>query len=133
MTDTVEPTVESRQAWPAWPPLLVLLAGAGVLALVLLDVPGTIRATAVLGYLAVIPGLAWVRLIRLTDGVTQFVIGGALSLALGVLVAQAMVELRRWSPLLGLSVLVAVASLAALLELLRDGLAARRGSRGAEK
>jgi hypothetical protein len=155
MTDTVEPTVEERQAAPGrrpptgtlprgsaapphpdgsrkptvWPPLLVLLAGVGVLALVLLDGPDAVRAVAVLAYLAVIPGLALVRLIRLPDRVTEFVIAVAVSLALGILVAQAMVQLRRWSPLLGLCVLVTVASLAALLELLRYGRAARRGSR----
>jgi hypothetical protein len=154
MTDTVEPTVEKRQSAAghrpptgtlrrrpanppepggsqppaAWPPLLVLLAGVVVLALVLLDGPGGVRAVAVLTYLAVLPGYAVARLIRLPGGVARFVIGVALSLALGILVAQAMVELRRWSPLLGLSTLVAVASLAALLELLRIGRTARRGS-----
>jgi hypothetical protein len=155
MTDTAEPTVETGKAAPrhrpppgtrprgpaappgphgsrpptVWPPLLVLLAGVGVLALVLLDGPGTVRAVAGLGYLAAIPGLAWVRLIRLPDGLTQFVAGVALSLALGILVAQAMVQLHRWSPLFGLCALVTVASLGALLELVRNGRAARRGSR----
>jgi hypothetical protein len=153
MTDTVKPSVQSKEASagrpstgtpprrlakppgpdgsrppPVWPPLLVLLAGVGVLALALLDGPGTVRAVAVLGYLAVVPGLAWVRLIRLPDGLAQFVIGVALSLALGTLVAQAMVQLKRWSPLLGLCALVTVASLAALLELLRNGRARRRAA-----
>jgi hypothetical protein len=66
--------------------------------------------------------------IRLPDGVTRFVIGVALSLALGILVAQAMVQLGRWSPLLGLCTLVTIASLAALLELLRNGRTTRHGS-----
>lgn len=129
MTDTAEPTVEPAAERPPalWPPRLVLLAGVAVLALALLDVPGTVRAVAVLTYLAVVPGLAWVRLIRPPDGVAQFVIGVALSLALGILVAEAMLQLRRWSPLLGLGTLVAVASLAALLELLRTKRMARRG------
>jgi hypothetical protein len=107
----------------------MLLAGGGVLGLVLLDGPGTVRAVAVLAYLSVIPGLAWVRLTSVPDGVTQFIIGVALSLSLGILVAQAMVQLRRWSPLAGLCALVTVASLAALLELLRNGRATRRRSR----
>jgi hypothetical protein len=109
----------------AWPPLVLLLSGTGVLALVLLDGPAIVRAVGVLGYIAVAPGLACVRLIRLPDRLTQFVIGVALSLALGILVAQAMVHLRRWSPLLGLCALVAIASLAALIELVRDRLAVR--------
>ncbi|GAA2344952.1 hypothetical protein GCM10010170_030840 [Dactylosporangium salmoneum] len=110
-----------------WPPLLTLLAGAGVLALVLLSGPATVRAVAVLTYLAIVPGLACVRLIRLPDRLTRFILGVALSLALGVLVAQAMVELRRWSPTLGLCALVAIASLAALTELVRNWRTARHG------
>lgn len=110
----------------AWPPLVLLLSGAGVLTVVLLDVPAVVRAVGVLAYIAVAPGLAWVRLIRLPDRLTQFVIGVALSFALGILVAQAMVYLQRWSPLLGLCALVAIASLAALIELVRDRLAVRR-------
>ncbi|MFG2045177.1 hypothetical protein [Dactylosporangium sp. NPDC048998] len=110
-----------------WPPLLTLLAGAGVLALVLLSGPATVRAVAVLAYLAIVPGLACVRLIRLPDRLTQFVLGVALSLALGTVVAQAMVQLRRWSPTLGLCALVTVASVAALTELVRNWRTARRG------
>lgn len=155
MTDTIGPTVEDKEAKPGrrpptgtlprgpatlpgpdghrpptiWPPLLVLVAGAGVLAFVLLSGPGTMRAIAVLTYLAVIPGLAWVRLILLPDGLTQLIIGVALSLALGILVAQAMVQLRQWSPPLGLCALVTLASLGALLELARNMRAARRDPR----
>ncbi|MGI5240381.1 hypothetical protein [Dactylosporangium sp. CA-139066] len=110
-----------------WPPVLILLAGAGVFGLVLLSGPGTVRAVAVLSYLVTVPGLACVRLIRLPDRLTQFVLGVTLSLALGTLVAQAMVALRRWSPLLGLCTLVTVASVAALIELVRTRRTARRG------
>nr|BFE58269.1 hypothetical protein GCM10020063_027950 [Dactylosporangium thailandense] len=125
----------ATRRWPdgsrppnVWPPLLTLLAGAGVLALVLLSGPATVRAVAVLAYLTVVPGLACVRLIRLPGRLTQFVLGVALSLALGTLVAQAMVQLRRWSPLLGLCALVTVGSVAALTELIRNRRATRRGS-----
>ena len=105
-----------------WPALATLLAGAGVVNLVLWDVPGILRAVVVLGYLAVAPGLACARLIRIPDGLSRFVVGVALSLALGVLVAQGMIQLHRWSPLLGLAALTAIASLAALIELGRYAL-----------
>ncbi|MGW5671792.1 hypothetical protein [Micromonospora sp. NPDC003776] len=105
-----------------WPALATLIAGAGVVNLVLWEVPGVLRAVAVLGYLAVAPGLACVRLIRIPDGLSRFVVGVALSLALGVLVAQGMIHLHRWSPLLGLAVLTGIASLAALIELGRNAL-----------
>lgn len=116
-----------RRAPNIWPPIVILLAGTAVLTLIVLDGPAIVRAAAVLTYLAVVPGLAWVRVIRPPDGLTQFVVGVALSLALGVLVAQAMIALRHWSPELGLVALVAIASLAAALELARGVRAARSG------
>lgn len=122
--ETKPSTAEPSQPF-VWPPLAVLLASGAVLALVLLDGPAVARAVAVLAYLAVVPGLACVRLIRLPDALAQFVVGVALSLALGVLVAQAMVALGRWSPLLGLCVLVTIATLAAVLELVRSVRSAR--------
>lgn len=112
-----------------WPALATLLANAGVINLVLWDVPGNLRAVIVLGYLAVAPGLACARLIRIPDGLSRLVVGVALSLALGVLVAQGMIHLHRWSPPLGLAALTAIASLAALIELARYGLRHRRRRR----
>ncbi|MFR9776605.1 hypothetical protein ACL02O_11175 [Micromonospora sp. MS34] len=115
----VEEGLPSRTPWPA---LATLIAGAGVVNLVLWDVPGIPRAVGVLGYLAVAPGLACARLIRIPGGLSRFVVGVALSLALGVLVAQGMIHLHRWSPRLGLAALAGIASLAALIELGRDAL-----------
>ncbi|MFF4889395.1 hypothetical protein [Micromonospora chersina] len=136
MTEIVESRTAEDRGLPApartdlplspWPPLVTLLAGAGVLNLVLWDVPGILRAVVVLGYLAVAPGLACARLIRIPDGPSRFVVGVALSLALGILVAQGMIHLHRFSPPLGIAVLTAIASLAALVELGRCGLRHRR-------
>ncbi|MGC1215099.1 MAG: hypothetical protein WA890_28045 [Micromonospora sp.] len=131
MTEIAEPRIEApdQQPLPApgearrrvpWPAVVILLAGPGVVALVVGDGPGHLRAVSVLVYLAVVPGLACARLIRIPDGLTRFVVGVALSLALGVLVAQGMIHLHRWSPLLGLSTLATIASLAAVTELARD-------------
>ncbi|WP_200210972.1 hypothetical protein [Micromonospora coerulea] len=132
MTEIVESAVDAdprASSSPAdspsrtpWPALVTLLAGGGVLALVVSDGPSILRAVSVPAYIAVAPGLACARLIRIPDGLSRFVIGVALSLALGVLVAQGMIHLHRWSPLLGLSTLTAVASLASLTELVRNRL-----------
>ncbi|HET8681669.1 MAG TPA: hypothetical protein VFM54_07320 [Micromonosporaceae bacterium] len=100
-------------------PLLLLLCGPAVLALVVLDAPAWARVAPVLAYLMVVPGLACVRLLGLADGGLSVVLGAGLSLALGILVAQAMIYLDLWSPTLGLSTLVAVASASGLVELYR--------------
>ena len=98
-------------------PLLTLLAGPAVLALIVLDTPVWLRAGPVLLYLAAVPGYALVRLLRLPDPVMTALLGVGLSLAVGIIVAQLMIYLHLWSPLLGLSTLVALASVATGVEL----------------
>jgi hypothetical protein len=110
-------------AGPWWPwyglPLLLLLSGPLVLALVVLDAPPWLRLGPVLTYLTVVPGLAGVRLLRLPDRAFAVLLGIGLSLALGMLVAQIMIYLHAWSATLGVAVLVLVASVAGLVELYR--------------
>ena len=99
------------------PPLLVLLAGPVVLALIVLDAPAWLRAGPVLLYVAAVPGYALVRLLRLADLLMTALLGVGTSLALGLVVAQLMIYIHLWSPLLGLSTLVVLASVAAGAEL----------------
>ncbi|MFU8851169.1 hypothetical protein ACNAW0_09330 [Micromonospora sp. SL1-18] len=141
MTQIAEPEIDANPGLPGrrassslgdfpsptpWPALVTLVAGDAILALVLWDVPGILRTVSVLGYLSVAPGLACARLIRIPDGLSRFVVGVALSLALGVLVAQGMIHLHLWTPLLGIATLTVIASLVALIELGRDVLHHRR-------
>jgi hypothetical protein len=107
------------------PPLLLLLAGPAVLALIVLDAPAWLRAGPVLLYVGAVPGYAVVRLLRLPDLLMTALLGVGLSLALGLLVAQLMIYMNLWSPLLGLSTLVALASVAASVELLPGKWSAR--------
>lgn len=98
-------------------PLLVLLAGPAVLALVVLDTPAWLRAGPVLVYVAAVPGYALVRLLRLADLLMTALLGVGMSLAVGLIVAQLMIHTHLWSPLLGLSTLVVMASVATGVEL----------------
>jgi hypothetical protein len=101
-----------------WPPLLLLAAGVMVLALVVLRAPAALRAAPVLAYVMTVPGLACVRLARLSDRLAELAFGVGLSLALAVLVAQAMIYAKLWSPTLGIVILVVTASTAAAADLL---------------
>ena len=98
-------------------PLLLLLTGPAVLVLVAFEVPSWARAVPALTYIAVVPGLAWMRLLRLADRGTEVLLAIGLSLAIGVLVAQLMIYLHVWSSTLGLAALVVIASLPGLVEL----------------
>ena len=105
----------SRSSW--WPPLLLSWLGLVVLALVLSGKPGVLRAALVIGYVMIVPGLACIRLLFLPDRLLQLVFGVGLSLALAVLVAQAMMYLGMWSPVRGMAILVVIGSLASCAEL----------------
>jgi hypothetical protein len=120
-------TTGGATGWWLWQaiPLLLLLSGPFVLTLVIVNAPTWVRAGPVLTYLAVVPGLASVRLLRLTDRLMEILLGIAFSLALGVLLAQMMIYLRRWSPTMGLATLVLIASIAALAEVHQARPAAR--------
>jgi hypothetical protein len=116
--------------WPHYlPPLLLLLAGPAVLTLIVFNTPAWLRAAPVLLYVAAVPGYALVRLLRLSDPLMSALLGVGLSLALGLLVAQLMIYAHLWSPLLGLSTLVVLASAAAAVELL-PGAWPTRGTEG---
>lgn len=93
------------------PPLLLLLCGPAVLALVVFDAPVQYRAVPVLAYIVVVPGLAGVRLLGLADRTMEILLGIGLSLALGILVSQFMMQVNTWSPTVGLGALVVIASL----------------------
>lgn len=107
-----------------WPPVAVLLYSGLVLGLVLLDAPAAIRAVPVLTYIATVPGLACVRLLRLPDRVSALLCGVGLSLAIGTVVAVGMLYARLWSPALGIAALGSIASIAAVVDLIRRRLSA---------
>jgi hypothetical protein len=122
-----------RDGGGRWPPVLLLLIGVAVLALVVMRAPAALRAAPVIAYVITVPGLACVRLVRLSDRLAELALGVGLSLALAVVVAQAMIYLRVWSPTLGIVILVVIASIAAGLDLLavrrpRRAVASREGS-----
>jgi hypothetical protein len=122
VTPAARPAAGGGHRWFAYAsirPLLLLLSGPLVLALVVFDAPVWLRVGPVLGYFGLVPGLACARLFRLADKTMEVVVGVGLSLAFGLLVAQLMLYLNAWSPTFGLGALVATASVFAGLELYR--------------
>jgi hypothetical protein len=128
------PHINDRSPDPAesrymWPPLLIVLISCVVVALVAVDAPAVVRAGPVLLYIATVPGLACVRLIRTPDRLTTLLLGVGLSLALGTIVAVAMLYLRWWSPTLGVATLATTACAAAAVEVFRTARTARRAAK----
>ena len=102
----------SERVWP----LVIGLSSAVVAALVLADVGGALRLVAALWFLLVCPGMAFVPLIRGVAPAAQLVLGVASSLALGAIVATAMLVAGDFSENTGLLALVAICLLGSALQ-----------------
>lgn len=99
-----------------WPWLILLSAGAAVLAL---HAPGgsPARVAATLWFVLVCPGMAYVRLLSVGDVLIELGLAIALSISLAVVVSLAMVYLKLWHPDIALYALAATAVSGAMLQL----------------
>jgi O-antigen/teichoic acid export membrane protein len=96
-----------------WPLALACVAGAVV---ALADLQTPLRPLLVSMFLLVVPGAAVVGLLRERDPLAALAVGAAASLALNVLLAQAMLLFGVWSPRAGVAT---VAVLGGFLYVLR--------------
>ena len=113
---------------------MVSVAWTGIVATLLLaDAGSSLRLLVVLPFVLLVPGLAVVQLLGLTnDAAAQITLALATSIALAVLIPLGMLHLGIWSPSHGLLVLMAITAGAAGLKItrtmptteLRDGAAA---------
>ena len=113
----------TRATW-YWP-LALFLGSAAACVAVAYGGSSTLRALVVLGFLALCPGMAVVRVIGVGDGWAQLSLGLALSLTLDTVVAGLLALMDTWSPTAGLIILAAISIAGAGIEL------GRRGSREA--
>lgn len=90
--------------------------GAAAALVVFLDVDPVYRAPIALTFVLICPGLALVRLLRISGALNQLTVAVALSLALDVLVPAILLYAGGWSPPAALSILVGIATGAAVLE-----------------
>ncbi|HEX9373948.1 MAG TPA: hypothetical protein VF897_23245 [Roseiflexaceae bacterium] len=101
--------------WPA----AILLSALGAGLVVFGDVQSPLRPAIALWFLAICPGMAFVRLLRIRDTLTELTLAIALSLALDAIIAGAMAYARAWSPTWGLAVLIGLSIVGAALQLVR--------------
>ncbi len=85
----------SREAW-LWPVIIVVSAAvACLMAFVFVESP--LRPSVTLWFLLACPGMAFVRLMRVSPFYVEWALGIALSLALGTLVSALMMYANAWS------------------------------------
>ena len=98
-------------------PVAIMLSAAFVGALAVGGAGPPLRPIATLGFLAVCPGMAIIRLLQLEDVLTELTLAVALSIALDSLVAGTMLYVGRWSPSWALGLLLAVSVIGAACQL----------------
>jgi len=117
-------SISSLWLWPA----TILLSAAGIALVFFAGVAAPARPFVALWFLLLCPGMALVRLLRVSGLVAELTLAVALSLALDTLVAIVMVYTRTWVPGQGLVALIAISVAGALLQVVT----ARRVITGAE-
>jgi hypothetical protein len=100
----------------AWP-IAIMLSAALVGVLAVGGVGSPFRPIATLGFLAVCPGMAIIRLLQLEDVLTELTLAVAFSIALDSLVAGTMLYAGWWSPGWALGLLLGVSVIGAACQL----------------
>ena len=104
-----------------WP---LIITGSGIAAAgvtfspVLPSMSASVRLWVTLWFLLVCPGMAFVRLLRLSSASSEWTLAIALSLTLSTLVAELMLYTERWSPESTLAILMSLSLVGVLLQLL---------------
>jgi hypothetical protein len=101
--------------------------GAAALVAVLVQPGPPLQPLLVFCFVLAGPGLALIGLLEPSSLMWHLVMGVAISIAVGVVVAQVLLFVGAWSPQLGLLVLVAITWVAAGIQLLRPRLPALPG------
>jgi hypothetical protein len=100
---------------------LVMLAAAEAVIAILVygDVHSPVRVVAVLSFLLICPGMAWIRLLKLDERLTEVVLAIALSVAIDAALPGAMVYAGRWSAGGALAAVLALTLAGATVETIR--------------
>jgi hypothetical protein len=98
-----------------WPLIIIVSAlSAGISSFGFL--PVILQFLAVGWFIFVIPGMAYVRMIRMLRPLPLFILAVSLSIALATFVSMFMVLTHTWYPLRGLYFLIAISILGAVLQ-----------------
>jgi hypothetical protein len=109
VTRAPEPSLDSLPSpWSrAWA-VVILASVAAVVVVTAIELPAPIRAPIVIWFIAICPGMALVRLLRLDQPAVEVMLAIALSVAIGGLVPAALLYAGRWSPAWTLAILAAI-------------------------
>ena len=96
--------------------IVVLVSTVAVAFVSLTGAPEVVRAPISLWFIAICPGMAVIRLLRLDEPIAEVMLAFALSLALAGLIPAVFLYSGAWSPAWSLTVLVAIAAVGLALD-----------------
>ena len=100
---------------PSTWPTVAAISGVAALGVVVIDADTVVKGPLVAWFLLVCPGMTVVNLLDITEPILRFAATFGISIALGVVVAEALLYLGWWSPVLGLGILCGLTVAGALL------------------
>jgi hypothetical protein len=113
--DTEVPASNPPVSNRLWPTIIILSAvAAGLVNFVFTDI--AIRPAIMFWFLAVCPGMALVRFLRLADRVVEWILAIALSFAVDAMVAGILLYAGRWSPTATLGILMGISLGGAIMQ-----------------
>ncbi len=105
-----------RSIW-VWP-IMMISTALGLSLITFGNIASPIRPVIAFWFLLVCPGMAFVRLLRIRETLTELMLAVALSLAIDTLVAEAILYAEIWSSRLALLVLIGISVIGAALQLI---------------
>ena len=98
-------------------PLVLVASSLALLAAVVLGTHGPVRAVLAIWFFLTCPGMAIVGLLDIDDRLGELLLAIALSIAIGMLLAAAMLISHTWSPNGAMTILVALSLLGATAQM----------------
>ncbi len=110
-------------------PLVIIASALGAGLMMFSNTVSPLRPVLIFWFLLICPGMAFLRLLRLQERLTELTLAIALSLALDTIVAEAMISARLWSPQAGLVTLIGLSIGGAVLQIIQALEVARQNFR----
>jgi uncharacterized membrane protein len=102
-----------RWLWP----LVIIASTCAINVMVFGEMSTSLRPPLAIWFISVCPGMALVRLLRLSDGWSEMALSVALSMALGVIVMTSLLYAGWWSYKIGLVILSLFSVVGAVIQL----------------
>lgn len=115
-----DPAANQNRSSPAhrkWP-LAIVISALATAGFVFFDAGGPLRAPVTLGFLLICPGMAFIPLLRLKDAAHELILAVALSLALDLIVAAALLYTGLWFPPFIMAILIGLSLIGVQCQLL---------------